>query len=128
MKKQFNKGTVDEGLGIGLFVIAVIVLLFIANFHIPNSGQHTGYVSSVEQSGLFWKTWTAYIKTDPQSSQEDTYCVTDPSVVNQLQSAATQRNLVTVYYSAPMVVWKWQCGSEQSIIQNINSSATTSNV
>ena len=27
-----------------------------------------------------------------------------------------------------MIVWKWYCGSEPSIIQNINSSATTSNV
>ena len=102
-------------------VIGIIVLAFTASFHIPNSGQHTGYVTSVEQSGIIWKTWTAYIKTDPQSSQEDKYCVTDPNVVSQLQFAAIQRDIVTVYYSVPWLTWKWQCGYEQSITQNITN-------
>jgi len=128
MKRQFNKGAVSGGAEIGFLIIAVIILFCTANFHIPNSGQHTGYVSSVEQSGIIWKTWTAYIKTDPQSSQEDTYCVTDTNTVTALQSAATERSLVTVYYSVPMLTWKWQCGSEQSIIQSIENSATTSNI
>jgi hypothetical protein len=128
MKKQFNKGTADEGLVIGLLVIAVIASFFTANFHIPNSGQHTGYVTSVEQSGIIWKTWTAYIKTDPQSSQEDTYCVTDPKTVTALQSAETEKNSVTVNYSVPWMTWKWQCGYEQSTIQSIDSSAATSSV
>lgn len=82
MKTPFNKGTTSGGAEIGFLIIAVIVLFCTANLHIPNSGQHTGYVSSVEQSGIIWKTWTAYIKTDPQSSQEDAYCVTDSYVVN----------------------------------------------
>jgi len=125
MKKQFNKGAADGGLVIGFLIIAVIILFCTANLHIPNSGQHTGYVSSVEQSGLFWKTWTAYIKTDPQSSQEDTYCVTDPSVVSELQSAATERSSVTVYYSVPLLTGKWQCGNEQSIIQSINAPSSS---
>ena len=123
MKKQFNKGAINEGLEILLLFIAVVVLVFTANFHIPNSGQHTGYVSAVEQSGIIWKTWTVYIKTDPQSSQEDTYCVTNPSVVRQLQSASIERTLVTVHYSVPWMTWKWQCGYEQSTIQQINTSA-----
>lgn len=115
-------------IAIGLIVIVAIALLCTANFHIPNSGQHTGYVSSVEQSGLIWKTWTAYVKTDPQSSQEDSYCVTDQSVVNQLQSAATERSSVTVYYSVPLLTWKWQCGYEQSTIQSVDMpSPVTSN-
>lgn len=125
MKKQFNKGTADGGLVIGFLIIAVIVLFCTANFHVSNSGQHTGYVSSVEQSGIFWKTWTAYIKTDPQSSQEDSYCVIDPDTVTALQSAATERSLITVYYSVPLLTWKWQCGYEQSTIQSVNSSSSS---
>jgi len=69
-----------------------------------NNGQHTGYVTAVEQEGLIWKTWRAYVKTDPMSSQEDSYCVTDPSVVSQLQSIETSRALVTINYSSPYLV------------------------
>lgn len=125
MKKQFNKGTADEGLVIGLLVIAVIASFFTVNFHIPNSGQHTGYVTSVEQSGIIWKTWTAYVKTDPQSSQEDTYCVTDSKTVTALQSAETEKSSITVNYSVPWMTWKWQCGYEQSTIQSINGAGTS---
>src|ERR1035437_115674 len=121
MKTQFNKGAASGGAEIGFLIIIAIVLLFTANFHIPNSGQHTGYVSSVEQSGLIWKTWTAYIKTDPQSSQEDTYCVTDPNTVITLQSAETKKSSITVNYSVPWMTWKWQCGYEQSTIQSVDS-------
>jgi hypothetical protein len=73
----------------------------------------------VEQEGLIWKTWRAYVKTDPMSSQEDSYCVTDPSVVSQLQSIETSRALVTINYSSPYLVWKWQCGGEYSIINSV---------
>jgi hypothetical protein len=121
MRTRFNKGAASGGAEISFLIIAVIILFFTANLHIPNSGQHTGYVSSVEQSGIIWKTWTAYIKTDPQSSQEDSYCVTDPSVVDQLKSVATQRSSVTVYYSVPLMTWKWQCGGEQSIISGTSN-------
>ena len=121
-KKHFNSG--EAGVqAIVLLAIVTIVLFFTANFHIPNSGQHTGYVSSVEQSGIIWKTWTAYIKTDPQSSQEDTYCVTDPKTVITLQSAETEKSSVTVNYSVPWMTWKWQCGYEQSTIQSVSRSS-----
>jgi len=128
MKNQFNKGAASGGAEIGLLIIAVIVLFFTANLHVPNSGQHTGYVSSVEQSGIIWKTWTAYIKTDPQSSQEDTYCVTDPNTVTALQSAETEKSSVTVNYSVPWMTWKWQCGGEQSIIQSVNATSSDTTV
>jgi len=121
-KINFDSGEIGA-LGFGLLIVAVIILLFTTNFHIPNSGQHTGYVTSVEQSGIIWKTWTVYIKTDTQSSQEDTYCVTNPSVVSDLQLAATRKSSVTVYYSVPLLTWKWQCGGEQSTVQSINTSS-----
>ena len=92
-----------------IILIGLIVLFFysFAFFQIPNSGQHTGYVTSVEKSGIFFKTWIAYVKTDPQSSQEDTYCVTDPDALISLQNYEKERLPITVYYSAPMILWKW---------------------
>src|ERR1035437_6454435 len=99
-----------------LVVLAVLFLYSFAFFQIPNSGQHTGYVTSVEKSGIIFKTWIAYVKTDPQSSQEDTYCITDPDTLISLQSYEKERLPITVYYSAPVILWKWQCGHGASII------------
>jgi hypothetical protein len=115
---------------LSFFVLLAVIIIFVFIFgtiHVPNAGQHTGYVTSVEESGIISKTWTAYIKTDPQSSQEDSYCVTDLSTINQLQTASKNRTPVTVDYSAPLIVWKWQCGSEQSIINAVESSNNTGN-
>ncbi len=120
--KYFDK-EMSEAATIFLVFVISIILIFTANFHIPNSGQHTGYVTSVEQSGIIWKTWTVYIKTDPQSSQEDAYCVIDPSIITELQNASTNRNLVTISYAVPFIVWKWQCGGEQSTIVSDSASS-----
>ena len=111
-------------------VLIVLVVLFFysfAFFQIPNSGQHTGYVTSVEKSGIIFKTWMAYVKTDPQSSQEDTYCVTDPDALISLQNYEKERLPITVYYSAPMILWKWQCENKLSIINSVSivSQSTT---
>ena len=102
-------------------VIVVVLFLGLSLSHIgsTNQGQHTGYISAVEKSGLIWKTWRAYVKTDPQSSQEDDYCVEDDAIVSALQSAQESRKIVTVSYSLPRLVFKWQCGGESSIIRSI---------
>jgi hypothetical protein len=108
---------------------SVMVVFFLAGWgtisHIgaANSGQHTGYVTAVEQQGLIWKTWRAYVKTDPMSSQEDSYCVMDPSIIRQLQDAETSRALITVDYASPHIVWKWECDGEGSIITSLENDA-----
>jgi hypothetical protein len=107
----------DEGLGwIVIIGLGLLGWGTISHIGATNNGEHTGYVTAVEQEGLIWKTWRAYVKTDPQSSQEDSYCVTDPIVVSALRNVEQSRALVTVDYSSPFLVFKWQCGGEQSII------------
>ncbi len=107
---------------VGVLVIVLAVLGWSLTSHIGavNEGQHTGYVTAVEREGLIWKTWRAYVKTDPQSSQEDLYCVTDPNVVFDLQYMEKSRQLITVNYSSPAIVFKWECGGESSIIKSIS--------
>lgn len=113
-------GGVDAAIVI-LIVICAVIYGAVSISHIgpANSGQHTGYISSVEQEGWIWKTWRVYVKTDPQSSQEDSYCVEDPTVIQELQDAEENRDLVTVTYSAPYIVFNWQCGGESSIINGV---------
>ncbi len=119
MKK--NKGvTLIETIVI-IAILGIFGLIFLAMIGggIPNSGQHTGIVTSVEKEGIIWQTYGAYIKTSAQATQEDKYCVTDSSVVAQLQDDAQQIKEVTVQYSRGFFVWPWQCGSESSIINSV---------
>ncbi len=103
----------------GIICLFVVAAMFISHIGPTNGGQHTGYITSVEQEGWIFKTWRAYVKTDPQSSQEDHYCVTDDSLVSELKERAKDRKLVTIDYSAPFIVWSTQCGKEPSIINSI---------
>ena len=111
-------------------IIIILAVIFVVNFAIfqtPDNGQHTGFVTSVEKTGFIVQTYTVFIKTDPQSSQEDTYCVTDPSTIIDLQNFEKERLPVTIFYSAPLILWKWQCSSPNSIINSVTtvSPATT---
>jgi len=101
----------------GLIVLALLGWGLISHIGTANEGQHTGYVTAVEKEGIIWKTWRVYIKTDPQSSQEDKYCVEDESLIPKLQKMQESRQLVTLNYSSPSIVWAWQCGKEPAIIQ-----------
>ena len=106
--------------GLALLIGSLIVgSMLISHIGPVNDGQHTGYVTAVEQEGWIFKTWRAYIKTDPQSSQEDKYCVTDESLIKQLKERAKDRKLITVDYSAPFIIWNTQCAREGSILRSI---------
>lgn len=118
MKKGFTLIELLVIIAIVGIVCSVIFGLFI-QIHAPNSGDHTGYVTAVEQEGLIWHTYRAFIKTDPQSSQEDQYCVTDPDVISQLQKDSESRTLITVGYSIGLITYPWQCKGESSIINSV---------
>lgn len=101
-------------------VLVVVIAVGFNCFHLPANGGHTGYVTAVEKSGYIFDTWTAYIKTDTQSSQEDKYCVTDQSLVAELQSVQETNAKVTLEYQNGFFIPPWQCkGSDQSIITKI---------
>lgn len=101
----------------GIVGITIIGVLFfigieIVGLHIEtNDGEHTGYITAVEKTGLVFKTYTAYVKTDSQSSQEDMYCVIDDSIIPTLKEKSEKREKVTVvfidYFSAGIS----NCGS-----------------
>ncbi len=81
---------------IGLFFFVVTA---ITGFHIETSkGSHVGYITSVETTGIFFKTNTAYVKTDTQSSQEDAYCVIDEKVMEDLKSLSEKHVRVEINY------------------------------
>lgn len=84
-------------IGLGLFILIFIIPF--TGLHIETSnGEHVGYITSVEKNGLFFKTYTTYIKTDIQSSQEDEYCVIDESIISQLKRFAESKTHVKIEY------------------------------
>ena len=78
---------------------------------IMTNGKHSGQVTAIEKEGLIWKTWKVYVKSDISSSQEDTYCVEDVNVIEQLTKAAEGRNKITVLYKDELIVAPWRCGT-----------------
>lgn len=120
MKNKKRGITVIESLVI-LTIIGIVVTVVLSSIGLnkPNSGQHTGIITAIEQHGFIWRTTRAYVKTSAQSTQEDEYCVTDPTVIAQLQDDAANTREVTVYYSGGLFIWPWQCTGEGSIINAV---------
>lgn len=81
------------------FLVWFLIIVPLWGLHIiTNNGEHTGYITAVETSGLFFKTHNVYMKTDTQSSQEDIYCVTDDNVFSQLKDLQEEKEKVTVSF------------------------------
>lgn len=126
--KQYNKGASFIGVVVGIIIAALVLwgifalgkFLFFTTYMTPSTGQHTGIVTSVEQTGFWFHTWKAYVKTSATATQEDQYCVIDPAVVTQLQDAATAVKEVTIKYSNPAFIPASQCkSSDESIIRSV---------
>lgn len=103
------------------WVILIPILLFawpvFGSFYSPTNGEHTGYVTAVENTGFIFHTWGAYFKTNTESSQEDRYCITDPTVVEQLKYYQRAAVKVTIKYSNKFFIPFWQCkGKDSSVI------------
>jgi hypothetical protein len=110
------------------FIGALFILLVVAAFlSVPfwvfsyntGSGEHTGIVTSVEKNGIFFKTDTAYVKTNTTSSQEDAYCVIDPAVYAELQQDAIYQSPVNVYYVSWLKAGIQNCDGEGAIITQV---------
>lgn len=102
--------------------IALVIIFFnITGLHIiTGNGSHVGYITAVEEGGLLFKTKTAYIKTDTQSSQEDSYCVIDEEVFFQLQALLRLHERVEISYFDYFINGITQCNSERGgIIESI---------
>lgn len=107
----------------GLIVIVVLcgIIIPITGLHyVTGQGHHVGYITATETSGLIWKTGTAYVKSDAQSSQEDVYCVMDDSVLAQLKDAAEKKEKVEVTHISYFSPGIKNCSGEGAIIKSVS--------
>lgn len=91
-----------------LLIGVVVSFLITLRLGFPLKGEHTGYITAVEKDGLF-QIGVAYFKTETESSQEDTYCLSD-DMYTKAQEVSREKQLVTVNYSRGWFVPVWECG------------------
>lgn len=103
-----------------LFFLWLIIIVPFFGFHTnTGNGTHVGYVTAVEKSGVFFKTGTAYIKSDTQSSQEDAYCVVDDNVLAELKNVAQKKVKVEVTYFEWFSAGIANCAGEGAVISAV---------
>lgn len=108
----------DDDLVVWVILVPIFLLAWpiFGSFHSPTSGEHTGYVTAIENTGLIFHTWTVYFKTNTESSQEDRYCVIDTNILDQLKYYQKESLKVTVKYDNGFFVPFWQCKSKDSSV------------
>lgn len=90
-----------------IFCVSFIVIMFLLFFSTPfwkydttRNGEHSGFVTAIEQQGVIFSNYRVYFKTDNSSSQEDVYCVNRAN--KELADILKQKNLareqVTIQY------------------------------
>lgn len=115
---KFITGLFVAGLIFGL-LYGIFILPFVGWHYETARGEHTGYITAVERTGLIFKTNRVYLKTDTQSSQEDSYCVIDQDVYSQLQQYSTQKQHVNAYFFDWAVAGITNCKGEGAIIYKV---------
>ena len=79
--------------------LILIIIFSFTGLHIEdNRGSQVGYITTVETNGLVFKTNSAYIKSNLESSQEERYCVIDEEVKNQLVQAMESDQKIKIYF------------------------------
>ncbi len=107
---------------VSLFGIIIVFFLIISltGLHVQTGeGQHVGYVTATSTNGLIFKTSTAYIKTDTQSSQEDAYCVTDKAILAELKRLSDVHAHVQVDFIDYISNGVATCGDGSEIITGV---------
>jgi hypothetical protein len=107
------------GIILGFILIITLFILGLSPIRINTTaaGQHTGYITAVEQSGLFYKNYVVYFKTDNSSSQEDKYCLPEENtqLARALREYNKKRKLVELSYKG-VSGYSWAlCGNDMII-------------
>ena len=110
------------GVLVGVFLLWLIIYVPIFGFHYETGrGTQVGYISAVEKSGIFFKTGTAYIKPELESTQEDNYCVVDEAVYQELAEMARNKQRVEVSHMSWFSAGITNCNAEGAIIEKVTT-------
>lgn len=86
---------------VAIILMGVLFMLVSSfKYSTTRSGSHTGYVTAIQQEGLFFHPYRVYFKTDNSSSQEDSYCIREarPELAEIAKQAQRDNRKVTLDY------------------------------
>lgn len=101
-----------------LLFFSIWTPLFLMANNVTGHGTHYGYVTAVDTGGVAFITTSVGFKTDAESTQEDSYCVTEPSIISQLKSYADRNQRVKIYYT-DYFLWGPGCQLEGPTITKV---------
>lgn len=88
---------------------------------IENSqGQYKGFVTAVEKNGTLFKGWTAYLRTELESSNEDIACINrdNQELIERLKTASEKKENLTLEYRGKIQFPIGECpGSDWMIVR-----------
>ena len=103
-----------------VFLFGIFGFIFLIGIIFPiqfttGYGEHVGYVTAVDQTGLFWRNYHIYFKTETESSQEDEYCVMrfNPEMADNLKRVAESKSLVSLKYRTLITLNPSLCHSSE---------------
>jgi hypothetical protein len=122
-KMKNKKGYISIIIAAVVIVILIGLLVTMIGVHIETirNGTHTGYVTAIEENGIWFKTTSVYFKTDVQSSQEDRYCLIDKSLIPTLREKEASKEQITITFNSYLASGWNNCKIDDiAIINGIN--------
>lgn len=108
-----------------LSLIAGVIVLFNGLGSKRGQSQYTGHVVDVaEDKGVVFTPDWAVMKTDPRSSDKQTFCIRPEDgseLLPQFYSAMESGDRFTVTYHRPLFVWPDTCRSQDAIVTDIRA-------
>lgn len=109
-----------------IFIIGGLFLAWLLFWQLPVNGWHytigegkqVGYISAVENEGIFWKTGRAYLKPTMESTQEDVYCVMDKELLSKLEEVSRNNTKIEIKNVDYIAFGAKNCAGEISAISS----------
>jgi len=112
---------------VGVRLLIVLAVLFVGAVAVGvdaprGESTYTGVVVDVEVEKGIPATTQAHLKTDPQASSSESFCVLpdNDEHLETLRTAARNGSRVTVTYERPLFVPFWTCERGLSYITEMN--------
>lgn len=98
-----------------MFIVVILAGIITApfiHFSQMGNGEHSGFITAIDQRGYIFRNYDVYFKTDNSSSQEDIYCINrnNPDLIKRAQEVNKTREQVTITYHGVRGIGLGLCG------------------
>jgi hypothetical protein len=101
-----------------IFIISILLLLLSGCWD-TGSGMQTGTITGIKKTGIFFRTYDAYLQTSDRSSVAHKYCVINDNIAKKLELASKNGNRITVKFHSELLMMPWKCGDSNYVIDGV---------